>query len=178
MGRDKALLPWGGATLLDHAVARLREVSSEVRILSGVEPRYAERGLLVITDAQPEAGPLAGVLAGLDAAQGVPALFLAVDLPFVPSSLLARLLELLREADAVVPVTEDGAHPLCAAYAAACAGPIRRRLAAGERKMTAFWPEVRVRELRGAELARHGDAAALLRNVNAPEDYAEALRGR
>ena len=39
MGRDKALLRWGGGTLLDHAITRLRAVCLEVRILSGREPR-------------------------------------------------------------------------------------------------------------------------------------------
>jgi molybdopterin-guanine dinucleotide biosynthesis protein A len=178
MGRDKALLPWGAATLLDHALARLRSVVSEVRVLSGAEPRYEERGCAAITDAFPDAGPLAGVLAGLEASAGAPGLFLAVDLPWVPEALLAGLLERLAGADAVVPVTPDGAHPLCAAYAAACAAPIRSRLAAGERKMTSFWPDVRVHRLMEAELSRYGDPAALLRNVNTPDDYAAALMGR
>jgi molybdopterin-guanine dinucleotide biosynthesis protein A len=101
-----------------------------------------------------------------------------VDLPFVPEVLLARLLEGLGEADAVVPVTADGPHPLCAAYAGACVAPIRRRLDAGERKMTAFWPDVRVRELKASELSAFGEPAALLFNLNTPEDYADALRGR
>ena len=39
MGRDKALLPWENGTLLDHAIARLRAVCDEVRILSGPASR-------------------------------------------------------------------------------------------------------------------------------------------
>lgn len=178
MGRDKALLPWGTTTLLDHAIGRLRALVRDVRVLSGTEARYAERGVPVLTDAATGGGPLAGVLAGLEAAAGVPALFLAVDLPFVPVPLLARLLDGLGEADAVVPVTADGPHPLCAAYAATCVAPIRRRLDAGELKMTAFWPDVRVQELKDSELSVFGEPAELLFNLNSPEDYADALRGR
>ena len=37
--------------------------------------------------------------------------------------------------------------------------------------MTSFWPDVRVREVAAAELAAFGDPAALLRNLNTPEDY-------
>lgn len=171
MGRDKALLAWGSGTLLDHAVERLRAACSEVRILSGTEPRYADRGLSVLADTLPDGGPLAGVCAGLESSGDRVGLFLAVDLPLVPASLLRRLLELAGGADAAVPVTEDGAQPLCAAYGPACLAPIQRRLRAGERKMTCFWPDVRVRRVEPAELSAYGDPAALFRNLNTPEDY-------
>jgi len=171
MGRDKALLPWAQATLLDHTLDRLRAVCEEVRILSGAGPRYADRGVPVDVDAVADGGPLAGVSAGIEQAGGRLALFLAVDLPFVPAGLLRRLAELAPGFDAVVPVTADGAHPLCAAYGPACLAPIRRRLEAGERKMTCFWPDVRVREVGPAELAALGDPGTMLRNVNTPEEY-------
>jgi molybdopterin-guanine dinucleotide biosynthesis protein A len=172
MGRDKALLPWGRGTLLDHTLERLAAACSEVRILSGAEPRYADRGLPVDVDAIADAGPLAGVCVGLERAAGRVALFLAVDLPGVPPALLTRLAELAAEFDAVAPVTDDGRHPLCAAYASGCLAPVRLRLAAGERKLTCFWPDVRVREVGPRELAAFGDVEAMLRNVNTPEDYA------
>jgi len=173
MGRDKALLPWGGADLLDHAVARLREVAGEVRILCGPEKRYGERGLPVEPDVVPDAGPLAGVLTGLMAAPGRPGLFLAVDLPHVPVALLARLVERAEGWDAVVPVSPRGPEPVCAVYGPGCRDPIRRRVAAGEFKMTAFWPEVRVLEVGPAELAEFGDPAEMFRNLNTPNDLTE-----
>jgi len=172
MGRDKALLPWQGATLLDHTVARLRSACQEVRILSGPERRYEERGVPVEIDSMADAGPLAGIhsaLTGIGLRHG---LFLAVDLPFVPTPLLARLLEVALEFDAVVPVHAGGTEPLCAVYGPACLEPIGRRLRAGERKMTAFWPDVRVRILEEAEIAPFGEPALLFRNLNGPSDWA------
>ena len=171
MGRDKALLPWGSGTLLDHALDRLRSVCSEVCILGGREPRYADRGVPVLLDGVPGGGPLAGVAAGLESSGGRPGLFLAVDLPLVPASLLRRLLELASGLDAVVPVTDDGPQPLCAVYGPACLAPIRRRLEAGERKMTCFWPDVRVRQALSVELSGYGDPALVFRNLNTLEDY-------
>jgi len=172
MGRDKALLPWGpaGATLLDHAIACLSEVCGEVRILGGALERYGDRGLRVVPDAIEDAGPLAGVLAGLESsAEG--GLFLGVDLPCVTPALLSLILDAAAGHDAVVPVTADGAQPLCAWYGPACASAIRKRLTAGERKMTCFWLDIRVRELREGDLAPAGDPAALFRNLNTPGDY-------
>jgi molybdopterin-guanine dinucleotide biosynthesis protein A len=177
MGRDKALLPWGEATLLDHTLERLWQLCGDVRILSGSASRYLERGAPVIVDVAENCGPLGGVLAGLEALGEGPGLFLAVDIPLAPVALLRRLLELSVDHDVVVPVTTGGTHPLCAIYRRSCVGSIRRRLAAGERKMTCFWPDVRVREVNESELARFGNPELLLRNLNTPEDY-DALRER
>jgi molybdopterin-guanine dinucleotide biosynthesis protein A len=171
MGRDKALLPWGTATLLDHTLDRLRAVCSEVRILGGEDARYADRNVLVLADGIPDAGPLAGIRAGLESSGSRVGLFLAVDLPFVPTALLRRLLERAEGVDAAVPVTDDGPQPLCAAYGPGCLPPIRRRLDAGERKMTCFWPDVDVRTLGTAELSAFGEPGALFRNLNTPDDY-------
>ncbi len=177
MGRDKALLPWGAVTLLEHACARLRAVCDDVRLLTGGEARYLDASWPVVLDAWPDAGPLAGVLAGVECLQvGQPGLFLAVDAPFVTHALLAFLLEAGEGWDAVVPLTETGPQPLCALYRAACAAPIRARLAAGERRMTCFWPDVRVRRVGAEDLSRFGDPARLFANLNTPDDYARGAR--
>lgn len=171
MGRDKALLPWAGTDLLGHALARLRAVTADVSILCGPVPRYLDRGAPVEVDRVPGGrGPLAGVLTGLLAAPGRPGLFLAVDLPRVPVALLAWLAERAGGGDAVVPVSPRGPEPLCALYGPGCVEPIRRRMAAGDLRMTAFWPDVRVREVGPAELAAFGDPGDLFRNLNVPED--------
>jgi molybdopterin-guanine dinucleotide biosynthesis protein A len=176
MGRDKALLPWRGTTLLDHTLRRLRDVCSEAWILCGPEDRYREHGQTLV-DAVAGAGPLGGVGAALGRLPaGGLGLFLAVDLPHVPSALLWRLVSLAPGFDAVVPMTGKGPEPLCAVYGQGCLGPILRRLDAAERKMTCFWPDVRVRLVGEAELAGFGKPARLFWNINTPEDLAAAER--
>lgn len=170
MGRDKALLPFGSTTLLDHAVARLRSVCGEVRILCGPERRYEGRGAAVVVDVIRDAGPLGGVASGLDSLGEGTGLFLAVDLPDVPEELLAHLLTLAPGWDAVVPVHSAGEEPLCAVYKLACLEPIRRRLEIGQLKMTSFWPGARVRTVDEAEIRAFGDPRRVFRNVNRPED--------
>ncbi|HVR72471.1 MAG TPA: molybdenum cofactor guanylyltransferase [Vicinamibacteria bacterium] len=170
MGRDKALLPWAGTTLLDLAIARLRGCCREVVILCGPEPRYADRGVPIALDVPPGAGPLGAVMTGLSRLGGGPGVFLAVDLPNVPAGLLGHLVALVPGYDAAVPVPVQGPEPLCAVYTAACLGPIEDRIAAGELKMTSFWPSIRVREIPEGELARFGDPATLFRNLNDPSD--------
>ena len=175
MGRDKALLAWEETDLLGHTLARLRAACPHVRILSGSERRYADRGVPVVLDRAKDAGSLAGVVAGLETTHG-PGLFLGLDLPFVPAPLLVKLVALAEGADAVVPVSPRGPEPLCAVYGPACLLPARRCLAEGRLKMTAFWPEVLVRRVEAADLAPFGDPGHLFRNLNSPDDYQAARR--
>jgi molybdopterin-guanine dinucleotide biosynthesis protein A len=179
MGRDKALLPWGDTDLLGHALRGLGTTTGTTAVLSGSAPRFEDRGLPVYPDVVVDVGPLGGILTGLACLEADLGLFLAVDLPLIPVSLLQHLLFLAQPFDAVVPISPNGPEPLCAVYTRACEKPIRDRIGRGELKMTAFWPDVRVRRVEGAELRTFGDPEALFLNVNSPADYerARALAG-
>lgn len=171
MGRDKALLPWAGTTLIRHALFRLQAVAGDVRILCGAEPRYADYGVPVHTDVVKDAGPLGGVHAGLLNLGAPLGLFLGVDTPFVPPALLGALLAAAEDYDAVVPVVAGRPEPLCAVYRRTCLEPVQRCLDTGGRKMTSFWPEIRVRTIGQDELAAFGDPVELFRNLNTPDEY-------
>jgi molybdopterin-guanine dinucleotide biosynthesis protein A len=176
MGRDKATLAWGAADLLDHTLRRLAALTDDVRILSGPEPRYAERGRPVLPDAVAGVGAIAALATALRAlGPGQSALLLAVDLPFVSNGLLQQLAGTAPGWDAVVPMSVAGAEPFCASYRFECRPAVDRAIAAGRLKMTAFWDEVRVYRLEGAPLAAFGDPSRLFANLNTPEDY-ERLR--
>src|SRR4051812_39252764 len=71
-GGDKCLVPLGGRTLLERVVERLRPQVSDLVLNANGEPeRFAAFGLPVVADSVTGfAGPLAGVLAGLDWAAG------------------------------------------------------------------------------------------------------------
>ena len=97
-GGDKALRLLGGISLLDRVIARLRpQVEALVLNANGDPARFAGFGLPVVADSVPDfAGPLAGVLAGLDwAAAHRPdcefVVSVATDAPFLPHDLVARL---------------------------------------------------------------------------------------
>src|SRR5262245_3319264 len=183
MGRDKALLPWGDTDLLGHTLRRLHcglgTSSAETAVLSGSSPRFEDRGVPVFPDLLVDAGPLGAILTGLTSLKADAGLFLAVDLPLITVPFLEHLLSLAEGHDAVIPISPAGPEPLCAVYTRACASPIRARIDAGQLKMTSFWPDVRVRRVDAAELARFGDPETLFLNVNTPADYerARALAG-
>lgn len=86
MGRDKALMELAGKPLIRHAVKKLRRVCIDVRILGGNE-ELAEFAPIV-GDTHADCGPMSGMEAGLRHSIFEWNLFMAVDMPFVPSAFL------------------------------------------------------------------------------------------
>ncbi|MGH9606338.1 MAG: molybdenum cofactor guanylyltransferase [Terracidiphilus sp.] len=90
MGQDKALLPFAGQPLIVRALSILREAGLEAKIAGA---RSALDGVAVVfADAEPGLGPLSGICAALAASPAQRAVFLPVDLPLLPPSLVAFLL--------------------------------------------------------------------------------------
>jgi molybdopterin-guanine dinucleotide biosynthesis protein A len=117
-GSDKALRPLGGRTLLDHVIDRIGpQVSGLILNANGDPARFARFGLPVVADSVPDfAGPLAGVLAGLDwAAANRPdcagVVSVPTDAPFLPRDLVARLSRERNEAGADLACAASGGRP-------------------------------------------------------------------
>ncbi|MDE1175289.1 MAG: molybdenum cofactor guanylyltransferase [Edaphobacter sp.] len=110
MGRDKALLEAGGRPLAAWAAAKLSAVTERVCILSDTAElaRYGE----LVVDLRAGCGPLGGVEAALQAMTTDWGLFLAVDMPLVPTGLLRWLIEsTLRREQAAVALFEAEGFP-------------------------------------------------------------------
>jgi len=95
-GEVKSLLKLGGKTLLEHVVSRTApQVGATLINANGDSSRFAFSGLPVIADSIAGfAGPLAGIVAGLEwaSAHGIDwVVSFAIDTPFVPPDLVLRL---------------------------------------------------------------------------------------
>ena len=177
-GRDKGALMVDGQSILDRQIAELTRLTSDVLIV-GSRDRLAAGRARLIEDNLPGRGPLAGLHAALAAASGDAVAVVACDMPHVSAPLLAYLLTLTQDADAVVPRIDGRDHPLCAAYTRLCLGPAETCLVRGALRMTDLLDSVRVRFVSAAEISGFGDHHQLLANVNTPEEYAslEAFQG-
>src|SRR5262245_43362054 len=152
-GRDKSALRVGGRPILDRQLAELESVSDDIMLVVGDRaPGPIPAGLRVVHDRVPGCGPLGGLDAALAAAHHAAVVLVACDMPFVTARLLEHLLALTAEADAVVPRTERGYHPLCAAYTRACLPAIAEHLDRRQLRMLDFLADVRVRVVCGEEL--------------------------
>src|SRR2546430_17145261 len=104
MGRDKAGLPAGDGTLIQHLARRLAPVVDET-IVAGGSGRHNLPGVTTVDDRYPGLGPLAGIHAGLLVARSPLVWVVGCDLPHVDPGLAALLCGLAGDVDAVGPRT-------------------------------------------------------------------------
>ena len=174
-GGDKCLLPLGGAPMLEGIIARLQpQVSALALNANGDAARFARFGLPVVGDSvEGFAGPLAGVLAGLDwaAEQGIERIVTAAgDTPFFPQHLVARFLVATEgmEHPLALAATPDGRQPTFGLWPVALRHDLRAALEGGLRKVV-MWTDTH-----GGRVAEFDGAGDPFFNINTPEDLAKA----
>lgn len=179
-GGDKPLREIGGRPILAHVIERLAPQCARLVINANGDPaRFAAFGLPVVADVPPDfAGPLAGVLAGMDAAQGVDDILSApADTPFLPADLVERLYSARARAGADIAVAASGdrAHHAVALWPTRLREELRRALLEeDERKVSAF-----IARYRNVAVEWPVEPFDPFFNVNRPEDVgqAEAILG-
>ena len=145
-GGDKPLVEIAGRPILQHVIDRLMPQCGCLAINANGDPaRFSAFGLPVIPDSvEGFAGPLAGVLAGMDfgaAKGGTHVLSAPGDTPFLPADLLARLEAARSRAGAVIAVAASNGrtHHAVALWPVALREDVRRALVEeDERKVSAF----------------------------------------
>ena len=178
-GGDKARIRIGGATILERVLSCLAPQCNRVIINANGDPaRFADTGLDVVADDVPDfAGPLAGILAGLDwaARHASDSKWLASvpgDCPFLPRNLVARLHEARIKAGTPLACARSGEwrHPVVGLWPVALRGDLRKALVDEHLHKIELWT------------TRHGIAIAdwpaepidPFFNVNTPQDAARA----
>jgi molybdopterin-guanine dinucleotide biosynthesis protein A len=180
-GGDKGLIRIGRQSILERALARLDPQCAGVVINANGDPaRFAPFGLPVVADdVAGFAGPLAGLLAGLDwLAANAPAIrWLASvpgDCPFLPRDLVPRLHVARTSADVPLACAKSGEwrHPVVGLWPVDLRADLRRAVVTEGLRKIEVWT------------ARHGVALAEwpaepvdpFFNVNTPDDAAQAQR--
>jgi molybdopterin-guanine dinucleotide biosynthesis protein A len=189
-GGDKGLLHVGDTSLLDRVCDRLRPQVGDMALNANGDPaRFADLNMRVIADSiEGFAGPLAGVLAGLDwaAEQGAEVIVTAAaDTPFFPTDLAARLLDAAEGMEhplvlATTPRTGDellksgggkriNRHPTFGLWPVALRDDLRAALQDGLRKVV-IWTD----KHDGREALFSADPFDPFFNVNTPADLERA----
>lgn len=173
MGADKALVEVDGERLIDRALTVLAELADDLVIARGAQPPLQIHGVREVTDPITDAGPLAGLAAGLAAARHELVAVVAVDLPEASAPVLRRCLTQLKaspDADAAVPVVDGRAQPLHAAYRRSLAPTLRARLEGPDRSLHGALGALAVAWLRPDAWSEIDPAGRFARNVNHPHD--------
>ena len=185
MGTHKALLPVppAGDPLVARVVAAAIAVVDETVFVVANHPPVVEVArqlpqVTVISDGVPGQGPLAGIAAGLALASDW-TLALACDMPLLQTDLLQLLADLSGHAspadgaqwDAIIPLVDDRAQTMCAAYHKRCLPFIETMLAQGSLRIRDLFTQVRVNYVDETELRRADPTLQSFVNVNTPQEW-------
>lgn len=178
-GGDKPLLLLDGKPILAHVIARLAPQCAALALNANGDPtRFSAFGLPVVADDVADfAGPLAGVLAGMDYAVATSPDTTAIltapaDTPFLPPDLAARLDASKQDAQASIAVATSGGctHHAVALWDIALRDELRHALRGeGERKVSAF-----IARFRSVAVDWPTTPRDPFFNVNRPEDLETA----
>jgi molybdopterin-guanine dinucleotide biosynthesis protein A len=179
-GGDKGLIRLGGRLVLDHVLDRLKPQVSQVMLNANGDPtRFAHYGLPVVPDSvEGFAGPLAGVLAGLewarDNTQAEWVATAATDTPFFPVDFVTRMLAAIEAAGAdMACAASDGRHhPVFGLWPVRLAADLRHALVEEDIRKVDLWTARH--KLVAVEFATQPHDPFF--NVNRPEDVEEAER--
>lgn len=171
-GGDKCLLPLGGAPILRHVMDRLApQVDGMILNANGDATRFADYSLQIVPDSIAGfAGPLSGVLAGLDHAASTGHTHIvtaAADTPFFPCDLVPQLLHAAENTGLALAASPSGRQPTFGLWPVSLRDDLRTALNDGLRKVV-MWTQKH-----DAGMAEFPDDAAFF-NVNTPQDLQTA----
>lgn len=180
-GGDKCLLEVGGRSLLAHVVDRTGPQVKDIVLNANGDPeRFAPFGLPVAADVVPDfAGPLAGVLTGMDWARVHHPdcswlVSVAADTPFLPRDLVGRLLRAAQsqQAPLAVACSAGRRHPVFGLWSTALINDLRTAVVdEGVRKIVAWTDRYPL-----ARVDFCDNAVDPFFNINTAEDLKEAAR--
>lgn len=199
-GAAKPLMPLAGVPMALWVAAALRQGTGAVVLATGSETaRYASLGFPCLSDPPlpltgadaGRAGPLAGILAGLEYAAAHRygwVLTCPADVPLVPPTLGPRLRDALQRSAAggrlppgitvEAPPAEAGGearwHPAIALLSVSLAPLLRQALLAGERRVGGWMRQVAPLRLRWPDSGGSSAAVDPFSNINTPEDLRQA----
>jgi molybdopterin-guanine dinucleotide biosynthesis protein A len=167
MGRNKALLPFRGITLVEHIAGLVRQAAGSVTLI-GDPAELGHLGLPVVADKLPGYGPAGGIYTALTTTLSDWNLIAGCDMPALTADVLAGLLEraVSTSAASVAAAGSDGEpEPLCAVYHRRCLPAITAAIRENRLKMKNLLVEIGVETLPVAPSA--------VANVNTPVEWAE-----
>jgi molybdopterin-guanine dinucleotide biosynthesis protein A len=167
-GSDKATYPVDGLPMIEHPLAVLKNIFSEIIIISGNVEGLSYLGFPVYPDMVPSAGPLCGLYTALHHADRGSVFLTACDMPHLDEKFIRYLTGLPGDFDIVVPVVNGWYETLHAVYSTSCLPSIERLLKGDDRRIMSVFEGVRVRAIEENEIRMFGDPARMFANINYP----------
>ncbi len=181
MGRDKAMLPLGRLTILQHVQRAFRDLSQRSILVIGHDAKPADDVGFdeVVKDEFADFGPLEGMRVGFQAAANSQAILLGTcDAPLVVSELYQLMWERLQQdqtLDAVVPDINGQLYPLTAIYRPTVLSTISEMVQTGELRVKDLFKQINALQIQESEVLTVDPELLTIRNINTREEY-QAIR--
>lgn len=171
-GRHKAFLELGGRPIAARTLELFGRLFPETLVATNRPEPWARLPVRCVADPVENAGPLAGLVAGLEAAKGRFVFVVGGDMPALSEAVVENLLERARAlpGKAIVPRAEGRPQVLHAVYPKALAPAARRALLAGTRRLTSLLEASATVWVEAEELTALPGASGTFRDVDTPED--------
>ncbi|SNB46005.1 formate dehydrogenase accessory sulfurtransferase FdhD [Geobacter sp. DSM 9736] len=175
MGSNKALLPYGNATLIETLHRQLDRLFDEVIVVTNSPEEYAFLPCRKVPDLSAERGVLAGIHAGAVQASCDKVFVVACDMPFLNPHLIRHMVSMAGSRDAVIPCSATGCEPLHALYTRAAVKKLEEFLVSGPRKMMEVIGLLNTSLVSSEDVARFDPAYRSFLNINTPEEYSRLV---
>lgn len=174
-GIKKAFHEIRGTMIMDSIHEIFASVFNEVIIVTNDPCEFAGWDAMVVRDINPSRCSLAGIHAGLFYSSKKHVFISACDTPFLKKELTEHILSKTGPgADVVIPETDDGLEPLCAAYSKNCLPLIQNNLDKKIFMIKKFFKKNRVKTIPVNEIKKIDPEMKSFFNVNIPQDLIKA----
>ncbi len=164
MGSEKGLILFDGKPFIQHIIEAVQPLVDEIMIVSS-NPDYDTFGITRVEDIIPDAGPIAGLHAGLTHSKTTHNLVVSCDVPLITSEFLKKLVQEKEDYDIIQFEMEGKTIPLIALYQKRCAETCVELLTNGERRLRKLVSVVKTKTIPVSE-KNH----VLVTNINTVED--------
>lgn len=184
MGRDKATLPFGKESMLARVIKNLAPAVSEVIVVAqgdqvlppDIKTAIDPDLLKIVRDPVPDQGPLSALALGMRAS-GSPLIFAtSCDMPFMKKAVIDRLVAMLGDNDACVPIDGENVMTLCAVYRQDVVGYAEGLIDSGMLSLRDLAIGVKTKKVDAARLSDVDPDNLSFFSCDTPERYERALR--
>ena len=172
-GIVKANIVIGGRTIISGAVNTLKEIFTEIIIVTNTPEEFTEYAdYKIVSDILMNKGPLGGIHAALKAASGEAVFVFAGDMPFPDKDIIVSLLNSFtgNKCEILIPITGDYIEPLHAIYSKSILKNIEDYLEADNKN--AIRDFIKVVRTSYLPLEDSEKTRKAFSNINSPDDLA------
>ncbi|HRU41996.1 MAG TPA: molybdenum cofactor guanylyltransferase [Candidatus Diapherotrites archaeon] len=180
MGFDKQFLKLQDKYVIEIIAERLKEVFSEIIIVTGRPEEYAKYGFKLVEDEVRNFGPLAGIHVGLKNSGSIYNYVVACDMPFINLKYIRYMMQLIEESDdrvdGVITKLGDWIEPFNAFYSQNLISRIEENMKNGKRQINLMLQDANVLYVSEAKAREFSPDWEMFTNINTFKDYESLMK--